>query len=146
MLIDPEDEELVSGRKWRPIQSPGKKTLYACTGQSRDGTYVKAHRLILGLTDPRIQGDHYNHCGLDNRRSNLRIATNQQNTWNRGPRKDGLSQYAGVGKDRGRWRARITVDGKSRLVGYFSTELEAVQARDKAARELHGEFAFVNLP
>jgi hypothetical protein len=44
---------------------------------------VKMHRQILGLSNPKVQCDHVNGNPLDNRRDNLRAATNQENCWNR---------------------------------------------------------------
>ncbi len=46
------------------------------------------------------------------------------------------SIYVGVHKDRGRWRARITVRGEKESPGMFDTQKEAALAYDRRAREV----------
>ena len=90
--------------------------------------------------------DHVNGNGLDNRRANLRQATNQQNSQNRGLSSINTSGYKGVGFDRRRrkWRAYIHVDGRQRHLGYFTTAPEAAAAYDIAAIEHFGDYARTN--
>jgi len=58
------------------------------------------------------------------------------------------SQFRGVAlfKDRGRWGAWITRDGKRFYLGSFPDEAEAARAYDAAARELYGNAAALNFP
>jgi hypothetical protein len=96
--------------------------------------------------------DHLNGLSLDNRRSNLRQASAAQNVQNqpkrRGPGGPSHSQYKGVSlfTRTGRWRAAISVNRRQKHLGYFATEEEAARAYDRAALEVHGEFARLNLP
>lgn len=110
------------------------------------------HRIIVQRMIGRVllsseQVDHINGNKLDNRRANLRLATNQQNKWNRGSRLGSSSRYVGVAyyPVTKRWIARIKLSGTQVNIGYFSTELEAAWMRDQYALELHGEFAHLNL-
>ena len=68
--------------------------------------------------------------------SNCRWVDHQENCFNRRARN--ASGYAGVNyrKDVGKWRAVIMVDGKNMSLGTFSTVEEAIEARQKAEREL----------
>jgi len=84
--------------------------------------------------------DHINHNGLDNRKSNLRVATRWQNAQNRRKTsKRTASIYKGVSwnKRDKRWFAEIRVNDKCRDLGYFEDETAAAKAYDEAARKYH---------
>lgn len=98
--------------------------------------------------DPTSQEvDHINGNGLDCRRGNLRLCTKSENQRNRRPNQNGTSGYKGVGwyKKYNCWRVRIQVNGKKQHIGYFDNEIDAATAYDNAAKQLHGEFARLNL-
>lgn len=108
---------------------------------------ILIHRLLLKAPDS-LEVDHIDGNRLNNQRSNLRLATSSQNKCNRGARKDCESGLKGVSwhSQREKWIARIKSPyGKYLHLGLFSDKLEAARAYDKASREQHGEFAFVNL-
>lgn len=110
------------------------------------------HRLIA-QTPPGMETDHINGDGLDNRRSNLRVATPSQNSANMGkPRRpDGsphTSRFKGVSwdKSRSKWQSKICVQGKCRNLGRYDSEVLAARAYDRAALAAWGDFAAVNFP
>ncbi len=151
-LIDTADLPLVSG-KWHAIVNPNTGKVYAAQEPGREngrriGRVVFMHRAILGITDPDTKVDHRDSDGLNNVRDNLRIATNSQNGCNRGVGGSNTSGFKGVSfhAHRGKWHAEIMIDGKATRLGYFETATEAAVAYDKAATELHGEFARLNFP
>lgn len=111
------------------------------------------HRFLFGLQsfEPTVKPgrwplvDHRNGNGLDNRRSNLRLATQAQNMSNRGRPTNNTSGYKGVSAGRlGGWRAYITSRGKRLDIGTFASKEEAAEAYNAKALELHGEFARLN--
>lgn len=106
------------------------------------------HRQILGLTDSKVQCDHKDGNSLNNQRSNLRIVTNQQNSFNMKSRIGCVSKYKGVvwDKTHNKWQVRISVSGKRKHIGLFIDEVEAAKAYDTAAKKYFGEFAKLNFP
>lgn len=100
----------------------------------------KAHRVgwaIYHGSWPDGEIDHINGNPSDNRLSNLRDATRTENMKNRAMPLNTQRKYFGVSwsKKRMRWEARIFVDQKYKLLGYFASEDEAVLARKSAERE-----------
>src|SRR5688572_29872489 len=85
VLVDAEDLSLVRKHSWHASRK--RTVVYARTsvkdGDGPNRRSMPMHRLILGVTDPRIEVDHINGNGLDNRRSNLRLATHADNSANR---------------------------------------------------------------
>ena len=96
----------------------------------------------------RLKTDHRNGNGLDNRKANLRPATHGENMRNRKLHTNNASGFMGVAREeRNRnWGARIQANGKRIRLGAFKDKNDAARAYDKAARELHGEFASLNFP
>jgi len=115
------------------------------------GRSLMAHRAafacVLGRW-PKGQVDHINGVRDDNRWENLREATNQQNQWNSSSAKNSSSRYVGVSWDTyaGKWGAYICPENRKVHLGYFSCEMEAAKVRDRAAKEVFGEYARINLP
>lgn len=103
------------------------------------------HRQILGLTDPKIFTDHKDHNGLNNQRSNLRIATHGQNMANKSP--SGKSKYMGVSwnKNDKKWRSQIRKNRVTIYLGSYINEIDAAIAYNNKAVEVHGEFANLNV-
>lgn len=103
---------------------------------------VYLHQLLTGweLTD-HIDGD-----GLNNTRANLRPATIQQNAMNRSITKRNTTGFKGVDFYRGRFRARLGIDGRQRYLGIYATAEEAARVYDAAARTTFGAYARLNFP
>ncbi len=141
-LIDSEDVALVSRFNWHA--SPGTTgDFYARrTEHTADGKVItiRMHREILGINNERLT-DHANGNTLDNRKSNLRSCTDSQSVINT-IRKPNSCGVRGVHFDRskGKWKARIGVDGRSISLGYFLTKEDAASVRKQAERKYHGEF------
>ena len=82
--------------------------------------------------------DHINGNSLDNRLSNLRLATNAENQWNIRDAQS-LSKSGTRGayqhKQTGNWIAEISINGKKRHLGVFKTQDEASLAYEQAASQ-----------
>jgi hypothetical protein len=91
--------------------------------------------------------DHINRNSLDNRRANLRIATQKQNSWNTEHGKNrGYSRFKGISWD-GRvkkWQVVLCMDGKRMSFGCYDDEETAAREYDRVAMEYKGEFAVLN--
>ncbi len=89
--------------------------------------------------------DHKDRNQLNDRIENLRVATINQNGYNKGILPTNTSGYKGVSwnSKTKKWKADIRVNGKRLFLGYFSDPVEAHAVYVKAALEHHGEFACV---
>lgn len=103
---------------------------------------IKMHRLVMDATDPEIHIDHIGHDLADNRKSQLRIATRNENMHNTKLSKSNTTGRTGVyyDKDRGRWRAAIRVNGKLIYLGLYDSFEEACKAREMAENTYFKEF------
>jgi hypothetical protein len=146
-IVDDEDFDELNKFKWMAHKERGN--WYACRIERVNKKYniVRMHRTLMG--DPvGVLIDHKDGNGLNNSKSNLRIATNQQNLMNQKAQENRKSKYKGVSlfKHCKTFRAYITYDRKQMHLGCYKTETEAALAYDNAAKRMFGEFARLNFP
>lgn len=144
-IVDDEDYDKISKHKWYA----GKmgNTYYAVRKSPRKHGKQRTlymHNEILDIP-LGFETDHKNHCGLDNRKVNLRPCTRSENQHNR-KRQNGTSQYKGVhwDKDTKKWQSQIGLNGKTIHLGQFCLETVAAKTYDAKAIEIFGEFANTN--
>lgn len=129
--------------QWKWTAQANDRGFYAMRRER--GELILMHRLINSTAPGRVT-DHVDGNGLNNRRINLREATQLQNMMNRHGKKGGTSRFKGVWFDRHqegakRWRSAIRINGKLKYLGRHETEEEAGAAYAAAAHEHFGEYA-----
>ena len=148
-IVDDEDFEWLNQWKWYAAnhKSNDKDYWYARRQWMETKKHLTMARVSLGVEEGKLIADHRNGETLDNRRSNLRIATAVQNQQNQHIRRGGKSQYKGVSKDgQTTWMSTIRHEGKLIYLGRYVIEISAAIAYDEKAKELFGEFARLNFP
>lgn len=101
---------------------------------SINGKTYASHRLaFLYMTGsfPENHIDHIDQIRDNNRWSNIRVVTPQENQKNRSMTKRNTSGFTGVSwyERSGEWVARIKADGKQIHLGYFKDIVDAINAR-----------------
>lgn len=141
-LVDDEDYDRLNQHKWH----------YHCGYASRSITINKKkttwrmHWDIIGRPNDGFEIDHIDCNRLNNSKTNLRMATRQQNVANSGLRKTNTSGYKGVSwyKRYNKWLAQIYYNGHRVNLGYFNNKVDAAKAHDNAAIKLFKNFAKLN--
>lgn len=135
ILFSDTDKSLVEGFSWW-ITSHGY-----VIGYKRGFGKVYMHRLVAGAPKG-LEVDHKNGDKLDNRRENLRTCTRSENMLNVAKFKNNKSGFKGVSwnKSTSSWVARISVNGKYVVLGYFDDIKSAATAYRKAGEKHHGDF------
>lgn len=108
---------------------------------------ISMHRLVMDAPEGlKIDHKHGKQTRNDNRKENLRIATNQENLRNCSIREDNTSGNTGISwhKNKKKWIAQIGVDSKLIYLGVFGKYEEAVQARKQAEQKYFGEWSYDN--
>jgi HNH endonuclease len=139
-LVDDEDFEWLSKYKWGFY---GPKNYAQNGARNRKPQTILMHRLILDAPKGLVV-DHIDGNGLNNQRSNLRLATRRQNAHNRPKQANNQSGFKGISKHHRRWKATIRANGKCIYLGLFKTAELAGAVYDQAALKFHGEFARMN--
>ncbi len=151
-IVDAEDYDELSQYKW--YAKKGNSTYYAGRGVRvyKNGKYVGVRQILMHRVMTKAPKgmlvDHRNHNGLDNRRENMRVCTREQNSHNQLPYRGTSCRYKGVTKHKrdGVFEVNIRYNGKLNYIGRFKDADDAAKAYDKKAKELFGEFAYLNFP
>ena len=148
VIIDDEDYDRVSSFKWSLLKQKGNKFRVVRQIQIKyKRQELKLHRYILDVKDKNIQVDHINGNPLDNRKCNLRLCSNKENSRNR--KTNNKTGYKGVYKFNRNLKkpyiACITFNYKQINLGYFETPKEAAIAYNKAAIKYFKDFALLNI-
>lgn len=148
IIID--DEDFIKSNRGKSLHVKTNKFVILSKRINGKGTHVYLHKLLVGA-GKETQVDHINGNRLDNRKSNLRVCSHQQNQWNKAPRNydtiRSKSIFKGVSFRNGKFYARISTkinDTRIQKLATFKSEKEAANQYDAWAKELFGEFAYLN--
>lgn len=130
-LFDKEDFSIISKYYW-------SIDIHGYVIRSEGNHHIKMHAELLNPPKGYVT-DHINHNRSDNRRSNLRIATSQQNAWNR---RDGWPSKTGVKGVHYKTSGKFEVVINGRYLGSFSTLDEAISIRNQAEEKIHQDFRY----
>lgn len=146
-IIDEADYESVSKYKWTYCINKKDGHQFVIHGWAKGSGKKNLYlgRYIVDAPD-HLEVDHINQNPLDNRRSNLRLATRSQNAANIRKRSDNTTGYKGISfdKSRNKFIVIFTNKGKQKNLGRFDDIRDAIKVRNEAAKEAFGEFATPN--
>jgi hypothetical protein len=146
MAVDTDVFNAHNGGRIHAVSSKTDKYIYA--RYKKNGELIHFHRNVIQIKKG-FEVDHVIHGSMlfiDNRGSNLRLVTASQNSINRSMPLRNTSGVKGVSwyKRYNKWIVHISINGKSKNLGYFDTIIDAVAERMRAEREYYGEYAYSN--
>ena len=142
-IFDKEDYEKILPYYWRSSNSKWGK--YAVAKDLVNNTTVQMSRIIMDVPiGDKRQVDHINHDVSNNRKENLRICTNSENSMNKGLIKSNTSGVTGVTWNRrlNKWVSQIMINKKHIHLGVFCDFNDAVKAREDAEIKYFGEYRY----
>jgi hypothetical protein len=142
VIISACDVEKIRAHSWHKTGNPKSGGPYFSYTTSRpEHKEIRLHRFIVDCP-PEFHVDHINGNTLDNRRSNLRICTQEENKRNRRKSSNSSSGYKGVFWDNHykKWGSSIQVNHKRIYLGRFDNPEKAYEAYVAASKKYHGEF------
>lgn len=142
--VDIEDFDAVRLHNWHLSGSGYALRTRRFNGKRRDPRMHRfiAERMFGRPLKPGEQIDHRDRDRLNNRRSNLRIANRNQNSFN--AKYSNSLNLKGVSRSKSSFKADIVAYRTYFYLGSFRSPLEAAWIRDQWALHLHGEFAVLN--
>lgn len=135
--FDIEDYDKIKNYCW--VEHILKNNYHALEAHVPDSNKnIRMHWIVVGKGY-----DHENRNPLDNRKCNLRIATQQENCQNISTPTNNTTGFIGVywNKQNKKWTASIRINNKQKYLGSFIDKTEAIKARLNAELKYYGEFA-----
>ena len=151
VFLDDDDLDKFKDYNWyvrKPVVE-GSNILYVYGDRIVDKkrSRVAMHRYIMGcIRGDKTTVDHINHNTLDNRKSNLRVCTHQENNYNSQGHRDSHSKHKGIRKHGSKWEVRLSVNKEHKFIGLTKTLDNAIRLHDLASILYHGEYAYTENP
>lgn len=122
-IIDTEDVPIIAKYKWGAKYYKKDKLLYIACIDNKTHKHIYLHHLLMGFPSETI--DHINGNTLDNRKSNLRIATKSIQSINQKKVENTITGIKGVKRSRHGYVAHLGWEGKVYYSKIFNTAAEA---------------------
>lgn len=146
VLYDDDDHELICKHTWTlNFKSQNQKYVYTTFRTNGIVQQLKMHHLICPISNNLVV-DHIDGNGLNNRRDNLRLATQRQNICNKSIQRNNTTGYKGVHfhKKAKKYTVSFKINGRSLYGGIFVNIIEAAKRYNELAIKYYGEFAKLN--
>lgn len=145
LLVSASDFPYVTEFIWYQGKDGYPVTYSSVDKKIKFGRGQKLHRMLEPNTPSHMVVDHINRNKLDNRRSNLRICTQEENSYNRSKTSSTTkSAYKGVKKTGNTWSANVTKGGVVHTIKNLPDEITAAKTYDIMVEELFGAFGAKN--
>lgn len=116
-------------------------TIYYTDENKRKKSTTKNLNSIIMNVPSGYHVDHINHNPLDNRKENLRILPNCNNSKNRKSKNsNNKSGYRNVCWIRNQWCVQLQINGKNKRLGFFDDVEEAGKFAEEMREKYYGEF------
>lgn len=142
--VDDDDyERIFNMGKWQANDAKRRGLFYAQMLKMIGGKKVclLMHRVVINAP-PGQKVDHKDRNGLNNSKSNLRLATNQQNLANGRLYENNTSGSRGVYWKKNSQKWAVAVGGK--YAGSFTDKNLAAAEYNRIAKSKYGDFAYAN--
>lgn len=141
--FDLEDFQLIKSYHWQKYVNKGRSDHVDLRANYINDEGQRKCILMHQLVTGQKKMDHENQSPMDNRKANLRPATNQQNSANCPLQKNNKSGFTGVywHKQHSKWIATIRVNYAKIILGSFDNKEDAIISRLRAEKQYFKEFA-----
>ena len=140
-IVDPEDYD----KYVKPYKFHLSHNGYVVTKKRGSSTSRLARMIMNVLENKTVEVDHKNRNPLDNRKSNMRVCTKQENMMNKDKPKTNTSGFKCVHwrEDLGKYCSLFRYMKKKYYVGVFDDPQEAYEAYIKKLREVSNDSKYI---
>lgn len=140
--IDDNDYELIKAHRWHVRWNGRRQEVYTYIKVDSKKRKVSLQNFLMN-PPAGMMVDHADSDLSNCHRSNLRICTLAQFRHHQPANRNNPYRTKGVYRCGDKFIAQLDIDGRMCNLGSFETVIEAVTARNEAAKKYHGDFAYI---